>query len=95
MILVCFELFERVSRIWGQTMPTSTIPVRVDEETARAYSAASADDRKNIQLLLGLRLRDLTLGSPRTLDELMDDISRKAEARGLTQETLESLLQDE
>lgn len=73
----------------------ATIAVEVDSETARAFSAASEDDRRKVQLLLRLRLRELTMSSPRPLKDVMDDIGSYAEAKGLTPEILESLLCDE
>ncbi len=76
-------------------MATATISLEVDADTARAFSAASEDERHKLQLLLGLRLRELTARPPRPLKEIMDEIGRHAEAQGLTPETLESLLRDE
>jgi hypothetical protein len=58
-------------------------------------AAASAEDRRKLQLLLRLRLRELTGSPARPLKEIMDEIGRCAEARGLTPELLESLLSDE
>ena len=75
-------------------MATATISLEVDADTARAFSAASEDERHKLQLLLGLRLRELTARPP-PLKEIMDEIGRHAEAQGLTPETLESLLRDE
>ncbi len=76
-------------------MSTATISIEVSPEVARAFSAATAEERRKLQLLLGLRLRELTEGSVRPLKEIMDDIGKQAEARGLTPEILESLLQGE
>jgi hypothetical protein len=76
-------------------MPTATIPLEVDADTAQAFSAASAEDRRKLQLLLRLRLRELTARSARSLKEVMDEIGRNAETRGLTPEILEALLRDE
>ena len=76
-------------------MPTATIALEIDADTARAFSAASAADRLELQLLLGLRLRELIARPARPLKEVMDEIGRHAEARGLTPEILESLLHDE
>jgi hypothetical protein len=73
-------------------MPTNTISVPVDVETAKAYAAVSPQEQKKIQLLLGLRLRDLARKQAKPLAELMDEISEKARQRGLTAEILESLL---
>ena len=76
-------------------MTTATIPLKVDADTARAFSAASEEDQRKLQLLLGLRLRELTASPARSLKEVMDEIGRHAEERGLTPEILESLLRDE
>ena len=76
-------------------MNTSTISIEVDADAARAFAQASAEDRRKLQLLLGLRLRELTAGLPRPLKEIMDEIGAQAEARGLTPEILESLLHDD
>jgi hypothetical protein len=74
---------------------TATISLEVDRDTAQAFSAASADDRRKLQLLLSLRLRELTARSARPLKEVLDEIGRTAESRGLTPEIVESLLRDE
>lgn len=76
-------------------MTTETITIPVDAETARAYKAASAEDRRKMDLLLRLRLRDLTTSTGRPLKTIMDEIGREAEARGLTPAILESLLHDD
>lgn len=76
-------------------MANAIISLEVDAETARAFAEASADDRRKLQLLLSLRLRELTARPARPLKDVMDDIGRHAEARGLTPDILESLLRDE
>jgi hypothetical protein len=76
-------------------MTTATISLEVDANTAQAFAAASAEDKRKLQLLLSLRLRELTARPARPLKEVMDEIGRYAEAQGLTPEMLESLLRDE
>jgi hypothetical protein len=76
-------------------MATATISIEVDAETARAFSRVTDEERRKLQLLLSLRLRELTAAPARPLKEVMDEIGAEAEARGLTPETLESLLNDE
>ena len=76
-------------------MATATISLEVDADTARTFAAASAEDRRKLQLLLRLRLRELTARPPRPLKEVMDEVGRHAEAAGLTPEILESLWHDE
>jgi hypothetical protein len=77
------------------TMFDTMITIPVDADTARAYQAASPEDQKKMQILLRLRLRELTSLPNVPLRELMDEIGAQAEARGLTPEILETLLQDD
>ena len=76
-------------------MPTATISIQVDEETAKAFASASPEEQRKIELLLRLRLQDLTLGPQRPLKVVMDEIGEQAKAHGLTPEVLESLLRGE
>ncbi len=76
-------------------MIDTMIAIPVDADTARAYQAASEDDQKKMQVLLRLRLRELTTTPTIALRGLMDEIGAEAEARGLTPEIVATLLQDE
>ena len=76
-------------------MATCTIEIEVDEEAARAFSEATAERRRKLEILLGLRLRELISKPSKSLKQIMDEIGAEAEARGLTPEILESLLRDE
>jgi len=67
------------------------VKIPLDNETAKIYEAAPLTDKKKMQILLSLWLREFEKPSV-SLDELMDDISRKAQERGLTPEILESIL---
>ena len=67
------------------------ITVAVDADVADAYRAVSASDRRKLDLLINLRLREATQ-SDQTLRNIMRDISRNAQQRGLTPEILQSLL---
>jgi hypothetical protein len=75
---------------------STNLTIQVSEEAARAFAQVSPEDQRKIQLLLDLRLRDLTLSLPprRSLQVVMDEIRRNAAARGLTPADLESLLKD-
>jgi hypothetical protein len=77
-------------------MATATLTIQVSEEAARAFAQVSPEDQRKIQLLLDLRLRDLTISPPprRSLQAVMDEIGNNAAARGLTPAVLESLLND-
>ena len=72
-------------------MSTAMITIPLDTDTARVYTEASPEVQKKLRLLLSLWLREFAV-SPRSLKAVMDEISEKAQARGLTPETLESLL---
>ena len=73
---------------------TATISIQVDADVAQIYRAASSENKKKIQVLLSIWLREFGHSS-KNLFVLMDEISDKAQERGLTSEILESLLDDE
>jgi hypothetical protein len=73
----------------------TTIAIEVDDDTAKAYKAASAEQQRKVQLLLNLRLKEIVAGPKKSLEQVMDEMSAEAQARGLTPEILESLLRDE
>jgi len=70
--------------------PTITIPL--DPETARAYESATPEERRKMQALLSLWLRELAAGEYRSLEEVLDEVGQKAKSSGLTPEILDSLL---
>ena len=76
-------------------METTPITIEVDSNAAKIYAAATPEEQWKMQVLLSLRLRDLTIKPRRSLREVMDEIGAEAEARGLTPEILESILRGE
>jgi hypothetical protein len=70
-----------------KVMEKREITIRVDAGAAKAYAAASPEEREKIDLLLSLRLSQVT-GSSVPLKQVMREISEAARKRGLT-ETLE------
>ena len=54
-------------------MQTETIPITVDSDAAQRFCEASPEERRKLELLLRLRLRELTLGRARPLKDIMDD----------------------
>ena len=52
-----------------------------------------AEEQRKLDVLLSLRLTETTRND-RSLEEIMSDISREAQERGLTPEILESLLNE-
>jgi hypothetical protein len=74
-------------------MQTQEITIRVDPLAANAYLAASEEERRKLDLMLSLRLQDVTQPGE-SLEAIIRDISRRAQERGLTPEILESSLND-
>ena len=74
-------------------MQTEEITIRVDPTAAQAYRSASEQERRKLDLLLSLRLQDVLQPSG-SLGEVMSEISRRAQTRGLTPEVLEKILNE-
>lgn len=73
---------------------TEQITVSVDPNVARAYRAASDSERRKFDLLVNLRLRE-AIGPRKSLMDMVEEIGRNAERRGLTPEILQSILDEE
>jgi hypothetical protein len=73
-------------------MATHRITIPLDAETAKAYRGAPPAEKKKMQALVRLWLRDLAAEKPTTLTHLLDDASEKAMQRGLTPKILDALL---
>jgi hypothetical protein len=69
-----------------------TITIAIDPQTAQAYNSAAPEERRRIQALLSLWLRELAAGDYPSLQQVLDEVGRKAKARGLTPEILDSRL---
>jgi hypothetical protein len=74
-------------------MNAEPITIQVDPEAALAYRSVSDDERRKLDLLLSLRLREVTRPGA-SLEDVMDEISRNAQERGLTQEILKAILDE-
>ena len=75
-------------------METRTITIRVSPEAALAYETAPAEQQRKLDILLSLKLTEMRR-SKRPLEAIMSEISRKAQARGLTETILESILDEQ
>jgi hypothetical protein len=75
-------------------METREITIRVDADAAKAYAAASPEEREKLALLLSLRLSEVT-GPSTPLEQVMREISEAAQKRGLTEERLSEILREE
>jgi len=73
-------------------MVNPTITISLDPQTARAYDSAGPAQQPKIQALLSLRLRELATGEYPALQQVLDELGRKAVTRGLTPEILDSLM---
>ncbi len=73
-------------------MAKGTITIPLDPETARAYDSAGPEEKRKMQALVSLWLRELAAGEYPPLQQVLDEVGRKAKARGLTPEMLDSLL---
>lgn len=77
-----------------KNMETKAITIRVSSEAASAYETAPAEQQRKLDLLLSLKLSEVTRAR-RPLEVIMSEMSRKAQERGLTPEILESILNEQ
>jgi len=63
-------------------MAKATITIPLDPQTARAYESAAPEQKRKMQ----------AAGEYPSLQQVLDDVGRKAKERGLTPEMLDSLL---
>lgn len=75
-------------------MSETVITIATDADTAAKYNAATDMERRKIQLLVRVLLQN-TPPSKKSLQQLMDEMSAEAQAKGLTPEILDELLQDD
>jgi hypothetical protein len=74
-------------------MNAEPITIQVDPAAALAYRSVSDDERRKLDLLLSLRLREVTRPGA-SLEDVMSEISRNAQERGLTPEILQAILDE-
>ena len=75
-------------------MSETVITIATDADTAAKYNAATDMERRKIQLLVRVLLQN-TPPSKKSLQQLMAEMSAEAQAKGLTPEILDELLQDD
>lgn len=71
-----------------------TITLEVEPEIAEAYQFASPEERRQIIEIVTLLLKRENESDLDFLRKIMDNISDRAESRGLTSEILESILNE-
>ncbi len=78
---------------------SSSVVLRVDPATARAYREASEEEKERARFAFALALtqrrEEARKGAAAALIRVMDEMGREAEARGLTPEILEKILSEE
>jgi hypothetical protein len=72
-------------------METKPITIHVNAEVARIFETVPEEHRRKLEALLSLKLSEVTR-SHRSLEEVMTEISHKAQARGLSPEILDAIL---
>jgi len=72
-------------------MNAEAITIQVDPVAAQIYRSATDEQRRKLDILLTLRLHDFARPGP-SLQEVLDEISRNAQERGLTPEILQDIL---
>lgn len=74
-------------------MAVEQISVNVDSEVADFWRGATDQERRKLELLVNLRLREATR-SAGSLKNVMREIGESAQARGLTPEILDEILNE-
>jgi len=74
-------------------MGLEQITIFVNTDVANAYRIASEEERRKLDLLVNLRLRDATR-TKSSLKQTMGEISQNAQERGLTPDILQSILDE-
>ena len=75
-------------------METKEITIRVTSEAAGIYESASDQKRRKLDALLSLRISEATEPN-RSLKKIMLEASREAQKRGLTEDTLKEILDEQ
>ena len=71
------------------------ITISVDADLAEFYYSAPDSERRKLDLIINLRLRNFLAPPKKSLLTLMDEISREAQSNGMTPEILQSILDEE
>ena len=75
-------------------MQTEKISFEVSRKTAQVFRSASPEERQRIQAMIEMSLMSREEAADQ-LERIMDDMSRTARERGLTDDLLEEILNDE
>ena len=75
-------------------MAVEQIVVTVDADVASAYRSVPEAERRKLDLLVSLHLREATR-SAQPLKEISREVSQKAQQRGLTPDILQGILDEQ
>jgi hypothetical protein len=77
-------------------MESKTIHLRVSADAAQIYDTASDEERRKLEALVSSRLREVTRRKAhgKSLEDIMSEMSRKAQEHGLTPEKLNDILNE-
>ena len=70
------------------------ITISLDTDLAEIYRSASESERRKLDLLINIRLRNILTRPKKSLLTLMDEISQEAQRNGMTPEILQSILDE-
>lgn len=70
------------------------ITIQIDSDAAQAYQSASLEEKRKIQLLISNWLKEIIAKDKSSLTQFMNEISDKAQERGLTPEILKAILNE-
>lgn len=73
---------------------TEEITLRVSHEAAQAFRRATPQEQLKLEALVSLQLIG-QLHPQRPLDDIIEDMSKQAQEKGLTEETLAEILRDD
>lgn len=76
-------------------MSVTTMSIPLEGKAAEVYRLVPLEKREWLEMLVNLVVREFAQYSPQSLLALMNEMSREAQANGLTAERLEALLDDE
>lgn len=77
------------------TQKKSTLTLQLDAEAVQVFENISDSEKEKLEMLVSCLFKDYQKSSIKTLKKTMDNISEKAQARGLTPEILEEILAEE
>jgi hypothetical protein len=78
-----------------QTQQKYPLTLQLEAEAVEIFHNISDTDQEKLEILVSSLFKEYKKSDHSTLKKTMDEISEKAQARGLTPEILETILLDE